>query len=180
VWRWLDERLGRMNATYDWRPARGMSLTYDFDAHRLNAVPLRGELRGLSFLGPADNKRQRDPAVLRYQKHGIGLIPSDEGERLEGVVFAFGDLELRTYAGAFRHGGQTFRLGRASSEDAVRAALGEPAYREPETEVDVVLYYAWPDEVEAQFAFERGELASLEVSIYPELPSLLEKQRGDR
>jgi hypothetical protein len=178
MWRWLDERLGRMNLTYDWQATRFVSLVYDFDAHRLGGVPLRGPLHGLSSLGPSDNKRERDPAVLSYRAHGIDLIRSGDDELLEGVVFGFGDLRLGSFAGTFRRAGRTFGLSRESREETIERELGVAEFRELEPSGAVVLYYEWPGDVEAQFAFEHGALASLEVSIYPELPSLRERSRS--
>jgi hypothetical protein len=168
--RWLDNLMGWKNVTYEWVADKSRPVVYDFDEHRFCGVRVGGGIDGLAHLGPSDNKNAPDPAVLSYKALGLDVLYDEEEQRMEGVVFAFDDATLGTYTGIFRWQGRTVSLGRQTTEPGFIAIFGEAYAREAETDIDTVLYYEWPG-VEMQAAFENGRLASLEISMYPELAS---------
>ena len=166
--RWLDNLMGWKNVTYDWVADRSRPLVYDFDEHRFCGVRVGGGIDGLAHLGPSDNKNALDPAALSYKALGLDVLYEAEAQRMEGVVFVFEDATMGNYTGTFRWQGKIVSLGRQMTTRDLSAILGEPYWQEAETETDTVLYYEWPG-IEAQAAFENDHLASLEISIYPEL-----------
>lgn len=64
---------GSKDATSNWSPYSGDSLTFDLDTGSLNDVKLGQHLDSLSFLGPCENRGAADQSAFDYYSLGLEI-----------------------------------------------------------------------------------------------------------
>lgn len=164
-----QREIERANISAVWQRNSAKPLEVDLQKLTLGRVPLGGDLRGLSFLGPAENAEGAPEGDLGYDSRGLYLQMSDgrlTGFSLDVSVF------LESAGAAIHAAGLGAKLRPDTSEAELVAVLGAPFWRTQDEDAVILFFERFDGErwVELEIEFDRaGRLLLIDVRDTPVL-----------
>jgi hypothetical protein len=154
----VQSLFGQPNPTRRWQFDPSVPLVLDLDQHTLSGVGIGAPLERLSFLGKGIARGSIDFPAL-------GLAVSEADGRIHELIVYFGhpaEPDGGKFAGIVRHRGQTLELSAAATEPWLRARLGEPYWRDEDSQEAILFYEHGRHEWQVEFA-DDGRLKCLVI-----------------
>jgi hypothetical protein len=142
------------NPTRDWVRPPGLRLTFDLDSSTLNGVGFGEPLASVSFLGPAEDRRNLHYGEYGYYSLGLVVESHNEQNTLDSFDLVNKDPNFPRYesfGGDCLFRGSSLKLSRLT-QAFLHEQLGQP-FSKDEDDDEVILFYEFPNlEWQVEFA----------------------------